>query len=169
MSLRKGPEGKRIALAVQDIRECERAEQGGPELGERGPLRVKMHGRGVINEQQCSSRRVAVALFDVVAVGAGEELPVEIAQILSRMVFAVLGKFQTAPPVRERVESDPGGGSVGSEQQLLLVQEAVEIPVCDHAGICKIRIGGMVGFTTGGRVPQPRSCGSRVRRSCPEG
>jgi hypothetical protein len=33
---------------------------------------------------------VAVALFDVVAVSAGEELPVEITQILSGVVFTVL-------------------------------------------------------------------------------
>ena len=63
-----------------------------------------MDARGVEQDQQLRIGFAAVALEEA-RVGAGEDIPIDVAQIVARRVGAILGEFLGEAEVRRAVEA----------------------------------------------------------------
>jgi hypothetical protein len=86
-----------IALTQEDIRERERERAGITVLcgsfGERIGMMWVVHGGGGIEEEISAEIGLILELLDVVAVAFRQEPPIEMAEIIARRIFFMLGEF----------------------------------------------------------------------------
>ncbi len=73
------------------------------ELGERSG--AELHGFAAVHEQGDADVGVVFELFEVVAVGAGPEFPVDAANVVAGDVFAMLEEFEGLSEAGAAVES----------------------------------------------------------------
>lgn len=101
----EGNETDGIALLMEEV-----GEGGGEGGGVAGLVVVEgavLHGTGTIEEQVATEVGFVLELLDVMAVGPGEDPPVEMARIIAGGVLAILGELDGEAVVRAAMEAGP--------------------------------------------------------------
>jgi len=97
------PDG--IALLMEEV-----GEGGGEGGGVAGLVVVEgavLHGTGTIEEQVAAEVGLVLELLDVMAVGPGEDPPVEMARVIAGGVLAILGEFDGEAVIGAAMEAGP--------------------------------------------------------------
>ncbi len=101
----EGDETDGIALLMEEV-----GEGGGEGGGVAGLVVVEgavLHGAGTIEEQVAAEVGFVLELLDVMAVGPGEDPPVEMARVIAGCVLAILGELDGEAVVRAAMEAGP--------------------------------------------------------------
>jgi hypothetical protein len=79
-----------------------------------------LHGGGGVQDEGHGDPRIDVAFAEEEAVGAGEQLPIDLAGFVAGLIGAVLAEIAGAARVQAGVESGHGAGDEpsGAERQL---------------------------------------------------
>ena len=93
----------RVALREQEIGERRGQRAGVLALGVR--RRAEAHRAAQVDEQVAAQVRLVLEPLDVVAVGAGEEPPVEIARVVAGRVRAILAELDREAVVRAAMDA----------------------------------------------------------------
>ena len=101
----EGDQPDRVALGEQEV--GERRRQGGGVVRLGPPARAVAHRPAVVDEQVAAQVGLVLELLDVVAVGAGEEPPVEVAEVVAGAVLAVFGELDREAVVGAAVQAAP--------------------------------------------------------------
>ena len=96
-------EAGRIALGVGHVAERGGDEAGVIELGDAGG--AEAHGGGGVEEEEELGIGLALVAFEEAAVGAGEDVPIDVAEVVALGVGAILGEFLGEAEVRRAMES----------------------------------------------------------------
>jgi hypothetical protein len=101
----EGDETDGIALLMEEV-----GEGGGEGGGVAGLVVVEgavLHGAGTVEEQVAAEVGLVLELLDVMAVGPGEDPPVEMARVIAGGVLPILGEFDGEAVIGAAMESGP--------------------------------------------------------------
>ncbi len=166
----EGDDSDAVALLLGEYGERGREKPGVVELGEASALEA--HGARDVEKEREAGVGVRLELLHVEPVGAGEEPPVDAADIVPRHVGAVLGEVDGSPEVGRAVEAadEPLDHRARQEVQVrdprqdVRVHETVEA----LASRCLPSIGSPGHATSSTSVSKrPRAAGPRCARTSP--
>src|SRR5688572_29316592 len=101
----EGQQADGIALQMKKVRERRRERRRVVRL--RITERAIVHRLALIDDELAAQIRFVLEFLDEVTVGARKDLPVEITQVVTRRVLAVLGEFHREAVIRAAMNAVP--------------------------------------------------------------